>query len=306
MQPTILITGITGFLGSHIAENLVNSGIQVIGLKRINSDIWRCKEFEDKITWVNINKDGFFKDELKKYSFDTIVHGAWIGVEANTRDDWDEQSKNIPFLLSLLDVAKTVGVKKFIFLGSQAEYGNINGKISEEQKSNALNAYGGIKLACQEIVKTFCNTNNIDWIWLRLFSLFGEKESKNWLIPSLIESMLTTQQMDLTPGEQRYAYLYVKDFALILNKIIIMPVEAGVYNISSDKTRSIKSLIEEIRNYINPDFILNFGALQYRKNQSMHMEGNTLKLCSQIGVLEFTDFEQALQNSLKYYLKKIN
>lgn len=304
MQPTILITGITGFLGSHIAENLVNNGIQVIGLKRIDSDIWRCKEFEDKIIWINIDKDGFFKDELKKYSFDTIVHGSWIGVEANTRDDWDEQSKNIPFLVSLLDVAKTVGVKKFIFLGSQAEYGNIDEKISEEQKPNALNAYGGMKLACQEILKTFCNANNIDWIWLRLFSLFGEKENKNWLIPSLVESMLTTQQMDFTAGEQRYAYLYVKDFALILNKIILMPVEAGVYNISSDKTITIKSLIEEIRNYINPDFILNFGALQYRKNQSMHMEGNILKLRSQIGVLEFTDFDQALQNSLKYYLKK--
>ena len=304
MQPTILITGITGFLGSHIAENLVSNGIQVIGLKRIDSDVWRCKEFEDKITWVNIDKDGFFRDELKKYSFDTIVYGAWIGVESNTRDDWDKQSKNIPFLVSLLDVAKTVGVKKFIFLGSQAEYGNIDGKISEEHKANALNAYGSIKLACQEVVKTFCDTNNIDWIWLRLFSLFGEKENKNWLIPSLIESMLTTKQMDFTPGEQKYAYLYVKDFALILNKIIIMPVESGVYNISSNETRTIKSLIEDIKDYINPEFILNFGALNYRKNQSMHMEGDIFKLCSQIGAFEFTDFNEALHNTLNYYIEK--
>lgn len=304
MQPTILITGITGFLGSHIAENLVNNGIQVIGLKRIDSDVWRCKEFEDKITWVNIDKEGFFKDELKRYSFDTIVHGAWIGVESNSRDNWDEQSKNIPFLISLLDVAKAVGVKKFIFLGSQAEYGNIDGKISEKHKTNALNAYGSIKLACLEIVKTFCETNDINWIWLRLFSLFGEKESQNWLIPSLIQSMLTTQQMDFTPGEQKYAYLYVKDFALILNKIIIMPIESGVYNISSNKTRTIKSLIEDIRNYINPEFILNFGALQYRKNQSMHMEGDILKLCSQIGEFKFADYNEALQNSLNYYIKK--
>ena len=304
MQPTVLITGITGFLGSHIAENLVNNGIQVIGLKRIDSDVWRCNEFEDKITWVNIDKNGFFKDELKRYSFDTIVHGAWIGVEAKTRDDWDEQSKNIPFLVSLLDVAKRVGVKKFIFLGSQAEYGNIDGKISEGHKANALNAYGSIKLACKEVVKTFCDTNDIDWIWLRLFSLFGEKENKNWLIPSLVESMLTSQQMDFTPGEQKYAYLYVKDFALILNKIITMPVECGVYNISSNETKTIKSLIEDIRDYINPEFILNFGALNYRKNQSMHMEGDILKLCSQIGDVEITDYKKALQNSLNYYLKK--
>lgn len=304
MQPTVLITGITGFLGSHIAENLVSNGIQVIGLKRMNSDVWRCKEFEGKISWVNIASDGFFRDELKTYSFDTIIHGAWIGVESSTRDDWDEQSKNIPFLVSLLDVAKAVGVKKFIFLGSQAEYGNIDGKISEDQKTNALNAYGSIKLACLEIVKTFCETNEINWIWLRLFSLFGDKENKNWLIPSLVESMLTTKQMDFTLGEQKYAYLYVKDFALILNKIITMPVESGVYNISSNQTRTIKSFVEDIRDYINPEFILNFGVLNYRNNQSMHMEGDILKLCSQIGEVEFSDFNEALHNCLNSYIKK--
>ena len=303
-MPKVLITGITGFLGSHIAENLVANNIEVIGLKRNDSDVWRCEEFKDKIQWVAIDDNGFFENELKKYSFDTVIHGAWIGVESDTRDNWNEQSKNISFLVSLLEVAKTVGVKKFIFLGSQAEYGNIDGKISEDHKTKALNAYGSMKLACLEIVKTFCGTNDMNWIWLRLFSLFGEKENQNWLIPSLIASMLTNKQMDFTPGEQKYAYLYVKDYASIMNKVIKMPVESGVYNISSNQTRTIKSLVEDIRDYVNPEFILNFGALNYRNNQSMHMEGDILKLCSQIGEVEFADYNEALRDSLNYYLKK--
>lgn len=303
MKQTILITGVTGFLGSHIAENLVSNGIQVIGLKRKDSDFWRCEGFEDKIIWVDIDNDGFFKEELKKYSFDTIIHGAWIGIESNSRDNWDQQSRNIPFLISLLDVAQTVGVKKFLFLGSQAEYGNIEGKVFEDHNTNALNAYGSIKLACLEIVKTFCETNKINWIWLRLFSLFGEKENKNWLIPSLVESMQKAQQMDFTLGYQIYAYLYVKDFASLMNKITTMPIESGVYNISTNETRTIKSLIEDVRNYVNPNFSLNFGALQYRDNQSMHLEGGITKLESQIGKLEFTAFQIALENTLNYYIK---
>lgn len=300
----VLITGITGFLGSHIAENLVTNDIAVIGLKRKGSDIWRCQDFANKIHWVDLDDDGLFKEELKRHSFDTIIHGAWIGVESNDRDNWIVQSKNIPFLVELLDVAKEVGTEKFIFLGSQAEYGNIDGKISEEDKTQALNAYGSIKLACLEIVKTFCNTNDINWIWLRLFSLFGEKENENWLIPSLIQSMVNENQMDFTPGEQKYAYLYVKDFALLMNKLIVMSIHSGIYNISSNKTRTIKSLIEDIRNSVNPNFVLNFGALKYRNNQSMHMEGDILKLSSQIGEIEFTDYTIALQNTIKYYLKK--
>lgn len=300
----VLITGITGFLGSHIAENLVSNDIAVIGLKRKGSNIWRCQDFANKIHWVDIDDEGLFKEELKRHSFDTIIHGAWIGVESNHRDNWIVQSKNIPFLVELLDVAKEVGTEKFIFLGSQAEYGNIDGKISEEDKTQALNAYGSIKLACLEIVMTFCNTNDINWIWLRLFSLFGERENENWLIPSLIQSMVNKNQMDFTPGEQKYAYLYVKDFALLMNKLLVMSIQSGIYNISSNKTRTIKSLIEDIRNSVNPNFVLNFGALKYRNNQSMHMEGDILKLSSQIGEIEFTDYTIALQNTIKYYLKK--
>jgi UDP-glucose 4-epimerase len=300
----VLITGITGFLGSNIAKNLIDNDIQVIGLKRESSDIWRCQEFKEKIIWIDIDNQGLFKDQLSKHTFDTVIHGAWLGVESDDRNNWELQSKNILFLIHLLDVAKEVGVKKFIFLGSQSEYGNIDGKITEEHNTKSISAYGSIKLACLEIVKTYCNTNDINWIWLRLFSLFGEKENENWLIPSLIKSIIQDKQMDFTLGEQKYAYLYVKDLAKIINKIIIKSVQSGIYNVSSNEIRTIKSLIEDIRNYINPTFILNFGALPYRQNQSMHIEGDMYKLRNQIGEIQFTDYSIALRNTINYYTKK--
>lgn len=304
MKKTVLITGITGFIGSHIAELFVKKNIQVIGLKRQTSDTWRCKDIESKIIWVDIDEKGEFKEELAQYSFEIIVHSAWIGVDSNSRDDWKQQSKNLPFLISLLEVAKKASVKKFIFLGSQAEYGNIEGKISEKRKPNALNAYASIKLASLEIVKTYCELNSINWIWLRLFSLFGEKENQNWLIPSLVQKMHTTSHMDFTPGNQKYAYLFVNDFAEIMKKVITVPIKSGIYNISSNETRTIKSLVEDIRDYVNPEFILNFGVLKYRDNQSMHLEGDITKLISQIGDFEFTDFNIALHKSLNHYLNK--
>lgn len=299
----VLITGITGFLGSHIAENLISNNINVIGLKREKSDLWRCEEFKDKIVWVDIPDNGSLKS-LANYSFDTIVHAAWIGVESNDRDNWTEQIKNVVFFVELLEVAKILKVKKIIFLGSQAEYGIINSKISEDFETNALNAYAAIKLACLEILKSFCVINNINWIWLRLFSVFGEKENSNWLIPSLINSMLNKNEMEFTLGEQKYAYLYVKDYAEIMKQIVVKDIESGIYNISSTEIRTIRSLIENIKNIVNPEFVLNFGALGYRSGQSMHMEGDILKLSAQIGKIQFSNYDIALQNTLNYYLKR--
>ena len=59
--------------------------------------------------------------------------------------------------------------------------------------------------------------------------------------------MKRESQMDFTLGQQKYAYLYVKDFASIINKIIVLPVVSGIYNISSDNVRPIRSVVEEIR-----------------------------------------------------------
>lgn len=300
----VLITGITGFLGSHIAENLIANDIRVIGLKRKDSDIWRCAEFKDKIDWVDIDDEGLFANQLKKHSFDTIIHGAWIGVESDSRNSWIEQCKNVIFFVTILEIAKEIGVKKIIFLGSQSEYGLINNRVKEDFPVNAVNAYAATKLACLQIMESFCSVNDINWVWLRLFSLFGEKENLNWLIPSLVNSMVKDSEMDLTLGEQKYAYLYVKDYAEIMRKIVTMEVKSGVYNISSNQARTIKSLIENIKEYINPEFILNFGALNYRDGQSMHIEGDIEKIISQIGKIEFSNFDSALQNTLNYYKNK--
>jgi UDP-glucose 4-epimerase len=298
----ILITGITGFLGSHIAEKLINK-YYIIGLKRKNSNIWRCEEFKQKVIWIDVDGEDDYIKELKNYLIDTIIHGAWIGVQSIEREDWSLQAKNIQFLFDLLAVAKDAAIKKFIFLGSQAEYGNINGIVSEDMVCDPLNAYGSVKLACLEILKTFSKSNNIKWVWLRLFSLFGEKEDDTWLFPSLIKKFKNESEMDFTLGEQMYGYLYVKDFAMIIDKIVKLEIQSGIYNVSSEVTKSIRKLVEEIRDKINPKFQLNFGVLKYRNNQSMFIQGSSDKLKEQIGDIKITEFSIAIENTIKYYNK---
>jgi len=297
----VLITGITGFLGSHIAEHLCNNNINVIGLKRKKSDTWRCKDFETKIKWVDLDLNGDWRNILVKLKPDTIIHSAWIGVEADYRNDWERQNENISFLIALLSISKDVKLKKFIFLGSQAEYGTFNGKVTEEKLVKANNAYASIKLACFEILRTFSEINKIDWIWLRIFSLFGEREGYNWLIPSIINKMQRDSSMDFTLGEQSYAYLYVKDFAKIIYLTLIKQLDSGIYNVSATMSIQLKVLIELIRDQVNPKFKLNFGVLPYREHQSMHIEGDTTKLFNRIGPIEFTDFNVALLNTINYY-----
>lgn len=301
----VLITGITGFLGSHIAETFVNNKIKVIGLKRDNSDSWRCRDFEDKIEWINYTDLDKWKNQDNTAFSIIIIHCAWKGVESIDRNDWFVQSENIQKLIQLLDLSNYIKVDKFIFLGSQAEYGFIDGRVKEDYIPAPSTAYGGIKLACLEILKTYATQNNINWLWLRVFSVFGEKESNNWLIPSLVKSMRESKEMNFTSGEQNYAYLYVNDFSKMVFSLLMSKASPGIYNISSSHVQNLRFLIETIRDKINPDFGLNFGAISQRKDQSMHVEGDISKILSEIGPFQFTDFNVALSNVIKYYLSNI-
>ena len=300
----VLITGVTGFLGSHIAERLSQSDINIIGLKRSTSDTWRCKAFENKIDWIDLDSQNDWKLRVIEKEPTTIIHCAWIGVEAQDRNNWSLQSKNIELLVALLEITQTLKIDKFIFLGSQAEYGNISNKVFEDQAVHPVSAYASIKLSCLQILETYADLNKINWIWLRVFSVFGEREADNWLIPSVIKTMQEKSAMDFTKGEQKYAYLYAGDFAEILLSIVKKKIDSGVYNISANQTHELKTLLIQLRDNINPSFSLNFGSIPYRDNQSMHIEGDITKLTNQIGVVDFTDFNVALSKTLNYYLSK--
>jgi len=301
----ILLTGATGFLGSHIAEVLVVKGNELLLTKRISSDLWRCDSFKNIVSWINTDSSSWLVD-VQHFNPDIIINSAWDGVSAANRDEWSAQVKNIAFQQQLLEVSKLVNLKKFISIGSQAEYGEFSGCIDENYPTNPTSAYGATKLAASVILKTFCEQNIIKWYWFRLFSCFGERESENWLIPATIKNMLTHESMDLTPGEQQYSYLYVKDIADLIASAIDSDAENGIYNIASTQRRSLIEILSMIKEYLNPSFKLNFGVLPYRTNQSM-INGSFMEKTSRaFGNIDCNNFREKLFQTIEYYRRIFN
>jgi nucleoside-diphosphate-sugar epimerase len=305
MHKRILITGISGFLGSQIAKNLILQGHELIATKRTNSILWRCKDYDKKVTWININEDNW-QSNILEFHPEIIIHTAWSGVSATDRDDWDIQLSNIEFTLKLLQIAKKCKLKKFIGFGSQAEYGNISGIVDENYPLNPNSAYGSSKISVSQIINNFCSINEINWYWFRLFSFFGELESSTWFIPTLIDKISSQEKMDMTPGEQKYAYMYVGDLASIIVKTIEIDISSGIYNISSKSVISLLELTNKILEIIKPtESKINFGAIPYRPNQSMHIQGSIAKLEKELGEkIDELDLNDSLSKVVNYRLNK--
>jgi nucleoside-diphosphate-sugar epimerase len=301
MNNRVLITGISGFLGSQIAQKLCDKGFELIALKRETSDLSRCNEFSANVNWINISEN--WEQKVIELNPNIIIHSAWEGVGAQERDNWQVQTNNLQFTLKLLSIAKEVNVKKFISFGSQAEYGYFSGVIDENYILEPKSAYGLSKHLCSQTIKVFCEQNNIDWYWLRLFSFFGEKEASNWFIPTLIKNISDNKPMDMTLGEQRYAYMYIEDLAEIIFNLIKSSAISGIYNLSSKNSVSLKEIVEKIISIIKPlKSQVNFGAMPYRDNQPMLIQGEVYKLEGQIGEFNETSFDINLKKVVEYVI----
>jgi nucleoside-diphosphate-sugar epimerase len=297
----ILLTGATGFLGSHIADSLCKNGFDLLLTRRKTSKLAKCTAFAKDVHWV-LTDDEKWVEKAIEFKPEIIIHAAWNGVSSTSREDWKNQLTNIDFIFQLMKIARKSTIKKFISLGSQAEYGQFEGKISEEYPLNPTSPYGAVKLAVLEMVKAFCEGNDIKWYWLRVFSVFGERENENWLIPSVIKKMQSgSTEMDFTLGEQKYAYLYASDFAESISNVVIKDAASGIYNLSSDNPVSLKELLMIIRDSINPNFCLKFGEIPYRLNQSMHIEGDSSKFNNAFGQIETSGLNIKLERVINSY-----
>jgi len=299
----ILLTGATGFIGSHIAEEYLRQGHQIFALKKKSSNLWRCDDFKAKIHWINSDNLEEIAPLITEINPEILVHCAWNGVKASERDNWIEQEKNLTFLVSLLELIKSNSVRKIIALGSQAEYGNFEGAIDENHPCTPNSAYGASKVCASIIIQSFSEINKIEWYWLRVFSVFGPREGKNWLIPATINSLLENKTMELSPCEQKYDYLFIKDFARGLLSIINTPSDkSGIYNLSSGESHKLEILLTYIEKKIAPDKdLLKIGCIPYRPNQVMHMQGISDAFNKQFGYKQIHNIYDGLDETINYY-----
>lgn len=300
---TVLMTGTTGFLGSHIAEELISNGYDVIAFKRESSNLSRCKDFNDKIIWINFESTKEFVEDIRLRNPEILIHAAWNGVKSIDREDWFEQEKNLTLLVELLKFSKELAIKKIVALGSQAEYGHFNEPIDETNQCEPYSAYGCIKNCASQVLRCYANENNMQWYWLRLFSVFGPREDNNWLIPSAINNLLNNKEMKLTACQQEYDYLYVKDFVKSIQTVIEQSEDhSGIYNLSTGHPNKLADLMHFLELRISPkQKILDFGAIPYRENQVMKMVGIPTKFQTTFRQEPLFSIEEALIATIDYY-----
>ena len=277
MSLKILITGASGFIGSNLTSELVKQGFDVFATCRSQTSFLKCIDFKNQVKWINLDNKSW-KESLVSTNIDVLIHLAWSGLSGEGRNNWQLQMDNFIFSKEIFDTAKLAGVKKIISFGSQAEYGKIERIANEDSVLNPYNAYGVIKILTCNYLRLISN-NCIQWYWIRLYSLFGERDSSNWVIPSVIKHLLRKEKIRLSKCEQKYDFTYIGDFVIQILEVIRTKKDlSGIYNLCSSNNITIKDFLIEIAQKMNANInLLEFGSLPYRNDNQMLMIGNNDK-----------------------------
>ena len=229
---------------------------------------------------VDLNDFVALDTVLNQVRPDVVVHSAWAGLNAASRSNRTQITDNIQVAVHLTEASASYAVKKFIGLGSQGEYGLHLKQMTEFDLPNPTSLYGAAKLAVYELTKQLAAQAGMDHAWVRLFSTYGPGDNSHWLIPSMIDQIIKRIRPKTTLGEQQWDFLYIEDVAAAILSIASTPAATGVFNLGSGKTYRVRSVIEQIRDIIAPDFELQFGDVPYSVNQIWTMQADIRRLQS--------------------------
>jgi UDP-glucose 4-epimerase len=267
------VTGASGFIGATVVRQLLQRGVTVGVLRRSGSLSRRLSRLEPLLHAVECSDDQVqsFGPSLHSFAPDTVFHLGWGGVGSAFRNDARQQFENVRFAVELAELSVQAGVKHFIGAGSQAEYGPKEHQICETDLPQPTTLYGAAKLSAGVMTDRIAAAGGMRHAWLRIFSTYGPDDNPDWMIPTLIRSLIQGQRPALTAGQQLWDYLHVEDAARAF-VAVAEAGETGLFNLGSGEAVPLRTVIETIRDLIDPTLPLGFGEVPYRPDQVMRLQ----------------------------------
>ena len=298
-----IVTGATGAVGMALLAELEKNGVQTLVLCR------RGSGRNDRIVEsACIKKAECSLSELESFEpdgrYDVFYHLAWGGTTGAARNDMKLQNDNVRYALDALELAERAGCKTFVGVGSQAEYGRVEGKLSPDTPTFPENGYGIAKLCAGRMCAVSAKEKGVRFVWARILSVYGPFDTENSMVMSTVKKLVSGERPHFTAGEQIWDYLYSEDAARALYLLGVSPDAKGVYCLGGGEGRPLREYIEAIGRATDETAELGIGDIQYAEGQVMYLCADIEKLRRDTGFEPETTFEAGIEKTVKWYKKK--
>jgi CDP-paratose synthetase len=289
----ILVTGATGFLGSHVVRALLSRGDQVVALKRSSSDLARIRDVFPSLALYDVDAGGVDRLFAEHGDLAAVLHTATC-YGRNGESDEVVFETNTAFPLRLLQLAARSKVPLFVHTDTCFNTGSL--------RYNYLKSYTLSKRQFTEWGEHVATRGEITFVNVKLQHPYGPGDGSTKFVSSILRQCLdNVAEIRLTPGEQKKDFIYVADVVsallLILDQCGREVVPFQEYECGSGKAVPIRQFVETVHALIGSRTRLRFGALPYREHEIMYSCANTLPL-EVLGWSPRYDLEEGLKQTL--------
>jgi nucleoside-diphosphate-sugar epimerase len=276
---SVLITGASGFVGSHLIKKINNKNIILISSKKRAGFIK-----------VDIHKKKF--DILNKYNIDTCIHLAWSDIPNYSKKN---SYKNYLTSKELFKYLLNRGCKKIISLGSCWEYRENYGKKNEKNDKKSENIFGYYKKKLAYYGLNQCKKKNAIFTWLRVFYVYGDK--KKGLLKYLVNCEKFKEKIILKNPYKINDFIFIEDIV----QCILLCVKKnyhGIYNLGSGNKITTMTFC---KNFLKIKKNKKKFYLKYNKKVNKNGIWACMKKTEKvIGFLPRFNLKNGIKKSLKY------
>lgn len=257
----IFITGGTGFIGKHLVKKLRED--------KNNELFLLSKDLADINDW---------KKEIEDFKPEATIHLAWDGLP-----DYSAKTsiKNLKYGLDLINMLAQTSCKTILSVGTCWEI-----------LAQPFNAFSAAKNALHFLGEGIAKENNMNFIWTRLFYVYGPGQRESSLIPHLINCKKAGEKPEIKTPDAKNDFIYIQDIVEALDMIIRKGRNSAVYNIGSGELTSTR----EIAKIIFPDF----DILESEDNLDNGPCADISRIKKEIGWEPRTNIKQGIQKTINY------
>jgi UDP-glucose 4-epimerase len=260
----IIITGVAGFIGSQLCNELINNGHNVIGIDNL-----LCGYIENMNLFIKHNNFKFYNISINDpeiYNLiqknDIVIHLAAISSLASNQENPSfSYQNNVTQMLYLLEACRNIGVKHFIFSSTSAVYeNNTNFPLTENDQIKPNLIYSLEKKHCEELIESFNQVYGLQYSILRFFNIYGPNQDSQRLHPALVPYLLKCIINNETPilhsdGNQQRDYVFIDDVISLFKILIFHEPLNDTINLSSGSVISVKEIVNILNSF--SDYQLN-------------------------------------------------
>jgi nucleoside-diphosphate-sugar epimerase len=253
----VLVTGVAGFVGSHLAEKLLSERYDVIGIDKFLDNYPRRFKQKNLEPFLKHRNFKFVEEDLLQVDLRQLLKDVsyvfHLAAQPGVRSSWGDEfvlysQNNIVATQILLEACKGFGVKKIVYASSSSVYGDTNDlPMREEGNTRPVSPYGVSKLAAENLCYLYWKAYGLPTVSLRFFTVYGPRQRPDMFFHIFMDRLRRGEEIPLyDDGEQTRDFTYCADIVDGLLGAAVYPGVGEIFNLGGGTESSVLNVIRTV------------------------------------------------------------